>query len=229
MKNIVLFIILFLGLKVAEAQEIKGLLEKIKTKLDQVNDYEASGTMKTNVTFLKVPVAQVKIFYKKPDKIRIRSNKGVSFVPKGAVSINLNQLLMTDDYSILDAGSEIMGGRTLRVAKLLPNDENSEVVLSTIYIDAEKLVIAKARTTTRENGTYELEMSYGTFIQYALPDKIIFSFNTKDYKLPKGITFDFDNGVPPEEPAKKKNKKGKAEIVIRNYIINKGVPEAAFK
>ncbi|MFZ1528608.1 MAG: hypothetical protein WAT19_07655 [Ferruginibacter sp.] len=231
MKNIFLSIFLSLGLQHAEAQEIQGLLAKIKAKLDLVNDYEASGTMKTNVSFLKVPVAQVKIFYKKPDKIRIKSNKGVSFVPKGAVSLNLNQLLMTNNYSILDAGTEVAAGRTLRVAKLLPNDENSEVVLSTIYIDAERLVIAKSRTTTRENGTYELEMSYGKFIQYALPDKIVFSFNTKDYKLPKGITFDFDNGTPAEDPAKKKNKnkKGRAEIVIRGYIINKGVADEAFK
>lgn len=31
-------------------------------------------------------------------------------------------------------------------------------------------------------------MSYGAFGQYGLPDKVVFSFNTKDYKLPKGIT-----------------------------------------
>ena len=40
---------------------------------------------------------------------------------------------------------------------------------------------------------------------YGLPDKVIFSFNTKDYKLPKGVTFDYDDG------AKKKNLKIKKE------------------
>ena len=91
------------------------------------------------------------------------------------------------------------------------------------------LVILKSKTTTRDNGSYELEMSYGKYIAYGLPDKIIFSFNTKNYKLPKGITFDFDNGEAPAKPDDKtKNKKGRAEISIFSYQVNKGVPDAVF-
>ena len=33
-----------------------------------------------------------------------------------------------------------------------------------------------------------LEMTYGKYAEYGLADKVIFSFNTKDYKLPKGVT-----------------------------------------
>ena len=60
----------------------------------------------------------------------------------------------------------------------------------------QRLLILSAKTTTRESGTNELEMQYGKFVAYALPDKIIFSFNTQDYKLPKGVTFDYDDGSP---------------------------------
>ena len=82
----------------------------------------------------------------------------------------------------------------LRIIKLFPKDENSEVVLSTIYIDETQSLIKRSKTTTRENGTYELEMSYGKYAEYGLADKVIFTFNTKDYKLPKGVTFDYDDG-----------------------------------
>jgi hypothetical protein len=59
---------------------------------------------------------------------------------------------------------------------------------------------------------------------------VIFSFNTKDYKLPKGITFDYDDGSKKEtNPDKLKNKKGKVEIVYSGYMINKGVPDSVFK
>jgi outer membrane lipoprotein-sorting protein len=118
----------------------------------------------------------------------------------------------------------------LRIIKLLPKDENSEVVLSTLYIDEAQSLIKKAKTTTKENGTYELEMSYGKYAEYGLADKVNFTFNTKDYKLPKGITFDYDDGSKKEQPADKlKDKKGKVEISYSNYIINKGVPDAVFK
>ncbi len=211
------------------AQDINLLVANAKTKMDKVNDYEASGRMKTNVAFLKVPVADVKIYFKKPNKLKIKSDKGISFIPKGAVSINVSNILGEKDYTIIDAGTEKIGNTTVRVAKLLPSDDNSDVVLSTIYIDPVNNLVVKSKTTTKENGTFELEMTYKKFVDMGLPDKIIFSFNTKDYKLPKGVTFDFDDGTEQKKPTGIKNKKGRAEINFSNYIINKGVSDGVFK
>lgn len=215
---------------VLQAQDAAALVQKVKAKIEKVNDYEAAGKMKTNVTFLKIPVATVKIFFKKPNKLKIKNEKGISFVPKGAVSINLNNVVSGGKYTVLDAGADKINGTPVRVVKLLPEDDNAEVVLSTLYIDETSLVIRKAKTTTRENGSYELEMTYGKYIDYGLPDKILFSFNTKDYKLPKGVTFDFDDGEAAKKPEDKtKNKKGKAEIFISSYIINKGIADTVFQ
>ena len=77
----------------SHAQPATELLQKIRARLDQVNDYQATGTMKTNVSFLKEPEASVTVYFKKPDKLKIRNDKGISFVPKGAVTISLNNLL----------------------------------------------------------------------------------------------------------------------------------------
>jgi outer membrane lipoprotein-sorting protein len=66
-------------------------------------------------------------------------------------------------------------------------------------------------------------------MQYGLPDKVVFSFNTKDYKLPKGITLEFDDNEKQLTDAEKlKNKKGRVEITYTNYIINKGVSDSFF-
>jgi hypothetical protein len=162
--------------------------------------------------------------------MKVKNEKGFSFIPKGAVNINMNNSLSNGKYSVLDAGTDKINGTVVRVVKLLPEDDNAEVVLSTLYIDETNLVIRKAKTTTRENGSYELEMSYGKYIEYGLPDKIVFSFNTKDYKLPKGVTFDFDDGNDNKKAEDKaKNKKGKAEISISSYIINKGIADTVFQ
>ncbi len=227
--SIAVFALTALSINIVAAQDAAALIQKVKAKLEKVNDYEASGKMKTNVTFLKVPVATVKMYFKKPNKLKIKSEKGISFVPKGAVNINLNNVISGDKYTVLDAGTDKVNGTAVRVIKLLPDDDNAEVVLSTLYIDEANAVIKKAKTTTRENGSYELEMSYGKYIDYGLPDKIIFSFNTKDYKLPKGVTFDFDDGEAKKVEDKAKNKKGKAEITISSYSINKGVADTVFQ
>jgi hypothetical protein len=228
--SIIIFLSFFLVASVA-AQDVNGLVQKVKAKMEQVNNYEAAGVMKTNVSFLKVPVANVKIYYRKPNQVKIKNEKGISFVPKGAVSINLNNILSSGKYTVIDAGADKVGGKPVRVVKLLPEDDNADIVLSTVYIDETNFVILRSRTTTRDNGSYELEMSYAKYTAYGLPDKIIFSFNTKEYKLPKGITFDFDEGgqEPPKPEDKMKNRKGRAEITIKSYSINKGVTDAVFQ
>ncbi len=48
------------------AQDPKILVQKLKAKLDKVNDYVANGRMKTYVAFIKAPAGNVKMFYKKP-------------------------------------------------------------------------------------------------------------------------------------------------------------------
>jgi hypothetical protein len=228
MKKLFLLMLVISVLSGAEAQTAEQLVQQVKAKLDKVNDYEAEGKMKTNVIFIKAPIARIKVYYKKPNKLKIKNESGISFIPKGSVNINLNNIFLnTTGFDIIDVGKE--SGTNLRIIKLLPKDENAEVVLSTLYIDEAQSLIKKAKTTTKENGTYELEMSYSKYAAYGLADKVIFSFNTKDYKLPKGITFDYDDGSKKEDnPGKTKAKKGRVEISYSNYIINKGVPDSVF-
>ena len=228
--NTVIILLILCCPALSFAQDVNALVQKVKAKIEKVNDYEAAGKMKTNVTFLKIPIATIKIYFKKPNRLKIKNEKGISFVPKGAVNINLNSIISGGKFTVLDAGSDKIGSVVVKVVKLLPEDDNADVVLSTLYIDETNLVILKAKTTTRENGSYELEMSYGKFADYGLPDKIIFSFNTKDYKLPKGVTFDFDDGSEAKKTEDKaKAKKGRAEISINSYIINKGIADSIFQ
>jgi len=226
-KIFVIFFALFLFINLS-AQTPQEIIDKIKTKLEKVNDYTAKGKLKTNVIFIKAPIASVKVYYKKPDKMKIVNENGISFIPKGSVNINLAKFLSgSGNYEIVDAGTEPSSG--LRILKLLPADESSEIVLSTLYIDEKTELITKAKNTTRDNGTYELIMSYGKYIAYGLPDKVIFSFNTKDYKLPKGVTFDYDDGAEKKPDENLKNKKGKVEITYTEYLINKGVDDSIFR
>ena len=226
--SIVFILIAFCQITVA--QDINVLVSNARKKLDKVSDYEATGKMKTNVAFLKIPVANIKLYFKKPDKLKLKSEKGVSFVPKGAMSINLNNLFSGNNFTIIDAGADKIDNINVRVAKLLPDDDNSDMVLTTLYIDPVSFLILKSKTTTKENGTYELKMKYSQYAEYGLPDKILFSFNTKDYKLPKGITFDFDDGTSNKAASKaEKPKKGEAEILLSKYIINKGIADDVFK
>ncbi len=211
------------------SQDMTALVKKVSDKLNQVNDYVAEGGLKTDVSFIKAPSGKVKVYYKKPNMFKLKKDGGISILPKGGVSINMNSMVMTTDYVALAAGETTIDGYKTKIVKLLPTDESSEIVLSTLYIDEVNLLVRKAVTTTKENGTYEMGMSYGKYSNFGLPDKVIFSFNTKDYKLPKGITLEFEDAQKQSDAGKLKNKKGKVEITYTSYTINKGVDNSIFK
>ncbi|MEJ7737671.1 MAG: hypothetical protein WKF97_09615 [Chitinophagaceae bacterium] len=211
------------------SQDASVLINKVKAKIEQVNDYRASGVMKTNVPFLKVPVSEIVVYFKKPGKLKIKNQQGISLVPKGAKSISLSNLMSGRNFTAIPSGKATIKGLPVTVVKLLPTDDTEDIVLSTLYIDESKLLIVRAVTTTRENGTYELDMEYGRFGNYALPDQVHFTFNIKEYKLPKGVTFDYDDGSDKKKAnPQENNNKGKLEITYSNYVINKGVPDSAF-
>jgi hypothetical protein len=222
-------VILFLLLSGwTKAQEEEALLKRVKAKLDRVSDYQAKGTMIVDVSFINAPKSGVTVFYKKPDRFRINKSGGISLLPKGGLSINMGSLLGSSNYTTVPAGTALVKGIQARVMKLLPLDENSDVVLTTLYVDFVNALILKAAVTTKENGSYELDMNYGKYASWGLPDKVNFTFNTKDYKLPKGITFEYEKGDQ-KTGAPIKAKKGRIEINYSSYIINKGVDDAVFK
>lgn len=211
----------------SHAQDVNALVKKVKVKLDKVNDYVAEGKMKTDVAFIKAPAGRVKVYFKKPNRFKLKRDGGISILPKGGVSVNMSSVLSDNNYTAIPSGESSIGGVKVKVVKLLPSDENGDVVLTTLFIDEANLLIIKSNTTTRENGTFEMEMSYGKYAQYGLPDKVIFAFNTKDYKLPKGVTLEFDTEDAPKQTVK--NKKGRVEISYSSYVINKGVSDEEFK
>lgn len=230
MKKIIKYSVTFLLVIICNTvhAQLDPLIEKVSQKLALVNDYVAEGVMKTDVSFIKASLGKVKVYFKKPNLLKVKKEGGISLLPKGGVSVTINSLLNTKQYIALPAGTQDYKGKTLRVIKLVPTDEKLDWVISTLWIDPIDALVYKTFTTTKENGSYEITMEYGEYANLGLPSKIIFAFNTKDYKLPNGITLEFGDEDAAAKQKALKNKKGTIEITYRNYVINKGVSNNMF-
>jgi hypothetical protein len=218
------FVLCSLGVA-AQAEAL--LVKAVKAKLDKVKDYKASGKMKIDVAFINAPEAEVTVYYKRPNQFAVKKQNGISILPKGEAGVNINSLLLTDNYTVVPAGNAIVKGIATKVVKLLPLDDAGDVVLTTLYIDEKELLIRKSSVTTKENGSYDMELDFGKYAAWGLPDKVVFLFNAKEYKLPKGITFEYEKGSDKKADTGK-NKKGRVEIAYTNYSINKGINDAVF-
>jgi hypothetical protein len=208
--------------------QVNPLIERVSQKLATVNDYVAEGVMKTDVSFIKASLGKVKVYFKKPNLLKVKKDGGISLLPKGGVSVTINSLLNTKQYIALPAGNQQYKGKELTVIKLVPTDDKLDWVIATLWIDPMDALVYKSFTTTKENGSYEITMEYGDYANLGLPSKIIFAFNTKDYKLPNGITLEFGDDDAAAKQKMVKNKKGSIEITYHSYIINKGVSNAMF-
>lgn len=208
-------------------QDETELIKKVKAKLDKVNDYTAQAKMKIDVSFIDAPETKVTVYYKKPDKFKVKKNGGISILPKGGISVNMGSLLANENYDAVTGRDTKVNGINTKVVKLLPRDENSDVALITLYIEGKNMVIRKASVNTKENGSYEMELSYGKYMDWGLPDKLIFLFNTSDYKLPKGVTFEYEKAHK-KKAESIKNKKGKIQIIYSSYTINQGIDDKLF-
>ena len=207
------------------AQDGTALLDQLRAKMDKVQDYKADASLIVDVPFLKIPARQVVIYFNRPDQFIIENQSGISITPKAGVNTNLYSFLQSNEFTAILGGETTWQGQKLRVLKLLPLSDKSEVVVSTLYIDESHALVRKISNTTRENGTYELELNYGKLQNWGLPDKVTVSFNTRDFKLPKGLAFDYEEGnTAADKPTTAaKDQTGKVIISYSRYLINKGL------
>ena len=226
--KLICFLLLFFNCTNIFSQGEEALLKAVRDRLQKVKDYQANGTMTVDVPFINAQPANVKVYYKQPEFFKVVKDGGVSILPKGGVSVNLNALLVSDRYTVVPSGKAVVKNSSAKVIKLLPLDEKSDIVIATLYIDEKAKVIRKALVTTKENGSYELELDYGKYLEWGLPDRMVFVFSLKDYKLPKGVTFEYEKGEK-KKAAPDPNKPGRIILLYQSYSINKGIAASVFQ
>jgi outer membrane lipoprotein-sorting protein len=227
------FLLLFmLPVQVVAAQpDANTLFLKMRQKLEYVKDYVADVKMKVDVSFMRVPQLHGKLYFKAPDKMKLDRSGGISIMPRKSISMTLNNLVPSGEATVIDAGVDQVGSIKTRVIKVVPGTEQTDIVLTKIWIDEERLLALRTETTTRDNGTINMDLVYGKYADIGLPDKITFFVDVKEFKLPKGVTMDYDQGQQPKKTGKEgpKLKKGKIEITYLNYQVNKGIPDEVFR
>ncbi len=231
MRKVLLVGLFSVTAQLASAQQMEAnlLYTKLRSKIDAIKDYVASVDMKIDVSFIKVPKLKGKLYFKAPDKMKLERNGGISILPKNSINMTVNNLLPAAGATVIDVGTDRINGVPVRVLKVIPDGEG-DIVLSKIWVDEKRMLALKTETTTRDNGTVKMELEFGRYEKQALPDRVTFYLDVKDFKLPKGVTMDYDaNQQPAPKPEERgKTKKGKILINYLDYTVNKGIADNVF-
>jgi outer membrane lipoprotein-sorting protein len=201
------------------------LIDAVIKNFERVRDYEVDVDIKVDVDFLKVPESKAKIFFKQPDKIRLKS-EGFALLPKDGLDFS-PALLSKKNYTAIYEQDVLLNGIKTSVVKIIPLGEQSDIILSTLWIDPVNKLIRKVESTTKTNGTFTIELFYDEQIKYPLPSTMIFSFNIDKLNLPRAFSNDGNSSQKrkrmPDGPTK-----GKVIVKYSNYKVNSGISDSVF-
>jgi outer membrane lipoprotein-sorting protein len=228
MKKIYLLIFLFSISITAIYPQTKNpnkILEAVRQKFEKIKDYEVDVTAKLDINFLKVPETKAKIYFKQPDKVKMQSD-GFAMLPKQSLNFSPSQLLK-GNFNAVYVKSETVDNVKLDVVKVIPNNDSSDVILSTLWIDPLRNVIKKIQTTGKKAGTIQIFLDYKDE-SMSLPTQVKFSFNIGEMNMPMNLSNNNKNTY--EERHKEKGPViGNVTMTYSNYKINKGIPDSFFE
>jgi hypothetical protein len=198
----------------------------VNKKFASVNDYKANVLMKFALPGIKINTLGGKVYYKKPNKLRIRA-KGIFFVPRDNPMKDIPKLLAnTKSYTSVITGYETVQGQKCAVVNVIPLDPNLELIIGKFWIRVNDPLIYLSEITTKENGTIRTQNFYGKYAKQALPDKILIQIEMKKFKVPKMLAMDVKKKSKKKEVAKKRT--GEIYMIISNYKVNTKLPNSVF-
>jgi len=204
----------------ASGQTPNQIIHTVNQRFSAINDYKADVHVLCNIPAIKIDAINAKVFYKKPDQFKVKST-GILILPKQNVNFLFITLADTAHYTAVKTGEEIIGGVTTQVISVIPNRDTSDLILGKFWIDAARGLVLKSQLTTKSQGTILIESTYGAMALYALPDQMLFTVDTKKFKLPKALAMDINSSKRNQDETD--DGKGRITLTFSNYVLNKGV------
>jgi outer membrane lipoprotein-sorting protein len=223
LKHILFLASLFLSGFNLHSQNPQATLNRVQEKLNKVTNYIADIHIWVDLPYISLMPIDTKIYFKQKDKFKM-DTKSIAVLPKQGF-LQLNKLMSDSvNYTAISQNKDEVNGIQTSLINLIPNNDTSDLVLAKLWVDEKNQVIIKSLVTTKSSGTMKTEYTFGTYVDKGLPDKIIFMVDVKKFKVPKALAADINTSK--SEKAEKKT--GEIVITLKNYVINKGIPDSFF-
>lgn len=144
--SLILFLLICsAGLK---ASDPRTIIAAVNAKFSQVKNYQTDVIIKTDIPFIKMLPVSATLYYKAPDKMRIKS-KGIAILPKQGFDDLLKALADTVSYSALYQGEEIIRNIPVSIISIIPVSDTSDMILGKFWMDTNLQVAGQGRAVRR--------------------------------------------------------------------------------
>ena len=230
MINSQIFLLAFLFIastQVLSAQEPDpyAIIDSTRKILDQVQDYQADIEIEVDVEFINMPVKHATIYYKKPDKVKFKSDEFI-MLPKRGVSNRITEIL-EEPFTAIYIGQELLNGEQHHVIRIVPMGKNPEVILATWWINSQRFLVARNESNTKKDGQFTVDFKYDDK-SIILPTQMTFSFEVEKLQLPLKF-IGKSSGIEIDKSKMEEAHDGKVYLRFSNYVINSNYPDDFFE
>lgn len=226
---IIVFILAFLSSTFCytQANNVDFLKNKLISNLNKVESISADVNLKIDIEYVKMPETKGKFWYKKPNKTKYDFD-GFSMLPKQGTGNFLDKIISEEQAAFVFAGIRQRESQLYSIIKILPTKPDADFVLATFWVDTTSYDVDFVEITTKDNGSFEIELDHIKISDISIPKQLIISFKVPKFSLPKTMTGD----TATEEDLQNSNKgdtEGKVIITYSSIELNKDIQESVFE
>ena len=241
--NYIFFIFLFTSIK-SQNTDLDIVKSNIITQFSKIEDYQVDINIKINMTGFRMPKKKIKMFFKKPDKLSIKTN-GFAIIPKTGINNNPNELFKMFNY-INEVNRTIRDNKQFYFISGIVNQDSIDMpiknfkseesnVKMSLLIDAKEWIITEVDIFLDKEQTFSIRTDYININNIMVPEKTKLIIGIKEISRIKNnfnddLLFNSDNDLAKASGFNLKNDEFKGEISMKfsNYIINQGIDDQIF-
>ena len=239
----IFFIFLFTSIK-SQNTDLDIIKNNIITQFSKIEDYEVDINIKINMTGFRMPKKKIKMFFKKPDKLSIKTN-GFAIIPKTGINNNPNELFKMFNY-INEVNRTIRDNRQFYFISGIVNQDSIDMpiknfksegsnVKMSLLIDAKEWIITEVDIFLDKEKTFSIRTDYISINNIMVPEETKLIIGIKEISRIKNnfnsdLLFNSDNDLVKASGFNLKNDELRGEIIMKfsNYIINQGIDDQIF-
>jgi hypothetical protein len=202
-----------------------AIIDTMKYYVEQVIDYSADLEIDVDVDFINMPSKHARIYYKKPDKIKIKSDEFFMF-PKRGLKNRMTEIL-DEPYTAIYLDQEIIREELHHVIRVVPMGRKPDIILATWWINCNSFLISRSESNTRNDGSFLVDLFYDD-PEIHLPTEMIFTFEIEKLKLPLKF-IGKSAGMEMDKSKMNDSQKGKVYIKFSNYHVNTDLQDELFE
>ena len=236
-----LFSATLLSLLFCNDEQVNRYVKETNDKFNSIEDYQVQMVVKLDVPAFRMPKKRYKVFYKKPDKIKVKA-RGFGILPKTGLFTspndnfdNLENLKLAsyrDPENIHDI--MIIGDLIVDSLKLEMPNEYSRLAFDPIVevkIDTLNWVIKNVTTKLDTLKLFQIDNFYDIYDKkYYMPKQSIVKYFIKDKKFFNWLNKDAGNIIGKDAAVTGDDSivEGTITVDYKKYKINKGIKDKVF-